>query len=275
MAIRCVYTDIDGTLVGRGASLFRDGEGGFTMLPARALEACHRAGVEVVLKSGRRKAQVMEDARLLGQTSYIYEVGCGLVIDGEETLLTGDFQPTGGKTVHDLIEDSGAPRLLLETYADRLEYHSPWDVGRQISHLMRGLVDAREADALLEEHGMGDLRLVDNGVISPKPSLAHLPAPPHAYHLIPRGSSKAAAVARHMQARGYAPEETVAVGDSREDLGVAQHVGRFFLVANAVERDPSIREAIGGAANVEITEAGHGEGFYEAVVRSLAEARQR
>src|SRR5262249_15024336 len=88
MAIRCVYTDLDGTLLGSGASLFRDGEGNFTLLPARALEACHRAGVEVVIKSGRRKTQVMEDARLMGQTAYIYEVGSGLVVDGEEILLT-------------------------------------------------------------------------------------------------------------------------------------------------------------------------------------------
>ena len=73
MALRCVYTDLDGTLLGLGASLFRDGEGNFTLLPARALEACHRAGVEVVIKSARRRAQ-MEDARLLGQTSYIFEV---------------------------------------------------------------------------------------------------------------------------------------------------------------------------------------------------------
>jgi hypothetical protein len=44
-------------------------------------------------------------------------------------------------------------------------------------------------------------------------------------------------------------------------------------VANAVERDPSIRAAIAGRENVEVTEARNGEGFYEAVVRSLAEAR--
>src|SRR5207244_12176172 len=57
--IRCVYTDLDGTLLGRGASLFRDADGAFTLLAARALEACFRAGAQVVLKSGRRKAQVM------------------------------------------------------------------------------------------------------------------------------------------------------------------------------------------------------------------------
>ncbi|HKP91659.1 MAG TPA: hypothetical protein VJT75_16955 [Thermoleophilaceae bacterium] len=273
MAIRCVYTDLDGTLLGRGASLFRDAEGAFTLLPARALEACHRAGVEVVIKSGRRKAQVMEDARLLGQTSYIYEVGCGLVVDRDEWFLTGDLQPTPEKTVHEQVDESGAPALLLEAFADRLEPHAPFHRDRQFSHLMRGLVDTAEGDRLLAENGHGALRLVDNGVISPKESLPDLPGPPHAYHLIPREASKAAAVARHMQARGYRPEECVGVGDSKEDLDVARVVGRFFLVANALERDPSVREAIAGAANVEVTEAAMGEGFYEAVVRSLAEAR--
>ena len=72
-----------------------------------------------------------------------------------------------------------------------------------------------------------------------------------------------------MLARGYAREECIAVGDSREDLDVAAVVGRFFLVANALERDPSIRSALPG--NATVTEARNGEGFYEAVVRALAE----
>ncbi|MDQ3934040.1 MAG: HAD family phosphatase [Actinomycetota bacterium] len=271
MAIRCVYTDLDGTLLGRDASLFRDHEGGFTLLPARALEACHRAGVEVVLKSGRRKAQVMEDARLLGQTAYIYEVGCGLHLDGEDTYLTGDLQPTEDRTVHALIEATGAPALLLERYEGRFEYHSPWHTGREFSHIFRGLVDTAEADALMAEHGHPELRLVDNGAISPRETLQDLPGPPHCYHLIPRTASKASAVAAHMRARGYAPEECVGVGDSREDLGVAGVVGRFFLVANAAAKDPSIMS--GAPPNTEITESAVGEGFYEAVVRSLAEAR--
>jgi len=271
MALRCVYTDLDGTLLGRAASLFRDGEGNFTLLPARALEACHRAGVEVVIKSGRRKAQVMEDARLLGQSAYIYEVGCGLHIDGEDTYLTGDIQPRDGRTVYGLVEESGAPALLLDHYAGRFEHHDPWHRGREFSHLFRGLVDTAEADERLASNGHGSLRLVDNGAIAPKPSLADLPGPPHCYHLIPREASKANAVAAHMRARGYAPEECIAVGDSREDLGVAAVVGRFFLVVNALEKDPQI--TAGAPANVEVTESAAGEGFYEAVVRSLAESR--
>jgi len=273
MAIRCVYTDLDGTLLGRGASLFRDSEGAFTMLAARGLEACHRAGVEVVIKSGRRRSMVMEDARLLGQTAYIYEVGSGVVIDGDEILLTGELRPEDGKSVHELIEESGAPRLLLGNYRGRLEYHSPWHRGRAVTHLMRGLVDVEEANELLTKSGHGDLRLVDNGAISPKESLPDLPGPPHAYHLLPREASKAKAVAAHMRARGYAREECVGVGDSLEDLGVADVIGRFFVVANALEKDPDMRGAIAGRGNVEVTEGRNGEGFYEAVVRSIAESR--
>ena len=261
MAIRCVYTDLDGTLLGRGASLFRDASGEFTLLPARALEICHRAGVEVVLKSGRRKAQVMEDARLLGQSAYIYEVGCGLHVDGEETYL-GAMRPRDGKTVWQQIDESGAPAMLLERYAGRLEPHAPWHRDRHFSHLLRGLVDLEEANELLPD----DLKLVDNGTISPKETLLGLGGQPRAYHLIPRGASKAEAVRAHMRARGYAPEECIGVGDSREDLGVAEVVGRFFLVANAKVEAPK-------AGNVEMTEAAMSEGFYEAVVRALAEAR--
>lgn len=268
MPIRCVYTDLDGTLLGPGGGLLRDAGGGFTLLGVRGLEACARAGVEVVPMSGRRRSTVAEIARLLGQTAFVYEVGCGLAIDGDHTLLTGDLQPREGRSVYELIAESGAPELLLERYRGRLEYHAPWHGSREFTHLMRGLVDTEEADRLLVEHGHAELRLVDNGAISPKPSLADLLGPPHAYHLMPRSASKAAAVAAHMRARAYAPEECVAVGDSREDLGVAEVVGRFFLVANAVEKDPSL-----ASPGVEVTEQRHGEGFYEAVVRSLAEGR--
>jgi hydroxymethylpyrimidine pyrophosphatase-like HAD family hydrolase len=273
VAIRCVYTDLDGTLLGRGASLFRDGEGNFTLLPARALEACHRAGVEVVIKSGRRRVQVMEDARLLGQTSYIFEVGSGMVIDGEETFLTGELQPHDGKTIHAQVEESGAPALLLERYSGTLEPHSPWHLGREVSHLFRGLVDVREANAFLADSGHDVLRLVDNGTIPAHETQLDLSGQPHAYHLIPAAASKAAAVEAHMRARGYAREECLGVGDSREDLDVARTVGRFFLVANALEKDPELRSEAAGIGNVEVTEASHGEGFYEAVVRSLAESR--
>jgi phosphoglycolate phosphatase len=259
MPLRCVYTDLDGTLLGRDGSLFHDADGRFTLLGARGLEACSRAGAEVVIKSGRRRETVAANARLLGQTSYIYEVGAGMVIDGEGTLLTGDYKPTDGKTIYELIEESGAPRLLFEHFGGRLEYHEPWHLNRDISHLMRGTIDVREANELLEQNGLGSLRLVDNGAIAPRPQFE---GRPHAFHLLPAEASKVRAVAAHMRARGYAPEECIAVGDSREDAEVAAVVGRFFVVANA-------EDGISGP-NITRTEGHNGEGFYEAVIQTLA-----
>ena len=225
--------------------------------------------------SGRRQAQVKEDARLFGQGAYIYEAGACLVLDGEEHWLTGEMVP-GELTIAEQIESTGAPALLLERYPGRLEYHEPWHLNREVSHLFRGLIDAFEADELLAEHGHGALRLVDNGVVTRRsPDLAALPHV-RGYHLVPKGASKAAAVALHMRIRGYAREETFAVGDSREDLACAEHVGSFWLVANAVERDPSIREAIAGTPNVRVAEAGNGPGVYEAVdQRADGVARRR
>jgi hydroxymethylpyrimidine pyrophosphatase-like HAD family hydrolase len=271
--MRCLYVDLDGTLLGRGASLLHDGEGAFTLSGVRAIEACSRAGVEVVIYSGRRKAQVFEDARLIGAGAYIYEVGAGLVIDGEEEFLTDDLQP-GERTIHDQIDDSGAPALLLERYAGRLEYHEPWHTDRKISHLFRGNVDLEDVGRTLGEAGLGHVRLVDNGALHRRgsPTLPDVEGL-HAYHLIPAGASKARAVARHMQARGYAAEDCIAVGDSREDMEAAEVVGTFWLVANAIERDPTLREAIRGRSNVRVAEERHGAGVYEAVVTTLAERR--
>ena len=157
MALRCVYTDLDGTLLGRYGSLFRDSEGGFSMLQARALEACHRAGVEVVIKSGRREAQVLEDARLIGSTAYIYEVGCAVVIDDEKTVLVGDAKAEEGKSLAETMVDGGVADLLFESFAGRLEWHRPWHKQRELSLLFRGKIDIAEANRVLEENGHGSL----------------------------------------------------------------------------------------------------------------------
>jgi phosphoglycolate phosphatase len=267
--LRCVYTDLDGTLLGQYGSLFRDAEGNFSLQQARVVEACHRAEVEVVIMSGRREAQLMAIAALLGQTSYIYEAGCGVLIDGERTLLTGDWVPDDDGTPADKILAAGIPELLFEHFPGHLEWHRPWHRERQLSHLFRGLVDVAEANALLAERGHEDLRFLDNGAIVRR--MEGLDGPAHAYHLVPGGASKAKAVAFHMRARGYAPSDCIGIGDSLEDLDASEAVGRFFVVANGPERDPGLREGIGGRPSVTVTEGRNGDGVYEAVISTLAE----
>ncbi|HEY1286133.1 MAG TPA: HAD hydrolase family protein [Solirubrobacterales bacterium] len=271
MGLSCVYVDLDGTLLGKGSSLFRDAEGRFSLAQARALEACERGGVEVVIMSGRREAQVHEAARLMGQASYIYEAGCAFAIEGETTLLTGDLVPDEDGTVYEKIEERGIPKMLFERFESRLEYHSPWHHGRVLSHLFRGKVDVGEANELLAADGHEDLRLLDNGAIGT--AMAAIDGPTHAYHLVPRIVSKANAVAAHARARGHDPADCIGVGDSVEDLEVAAAVGRFFVVANGPQRDPGLRAALGAWDNVTVTEGAMGDGFYEAVVSTLVERR--
>jgi hypothetical protein len=274
--VRCLYVDLDGTLLGPDASLLTGADGRFSAIGVRALEACARADVEVVIYSGRRQNSVFDCARLIGSRAYIFELGCGLVIDGELEWLTDGIVPSDDAgTIHDQIDASGAPALLLDRLAGRLEYHTPWSRGREVSHLFRGNVDLDEVAALLEREGLGWLRLVDNGVIrAASEQMAGLPVI-HAYHLIPAGASKSRGVARHMQIRGYRPEDCIAAGDSREDLEAATVVDAFWLMANALDRDLTLEREVTGRRGVRIASESYGAGVYEAVVTTLAERRPR
>jgi phosphoglycolate phosphatase len=277
--LRAIYVDLDGTLLGPGGSIFASPDGGgFSMDAVRALQACNRANVEVVIYSGRRYSSVFEDARLLGQKSFIFELGCGLVLDGELEWLTDGIEPSDGLgTIYDQISASGAAEALLQEFDGQLEYHLPWSNGRDVSHLFRGLVDRDRAVEVLAGSGCEWLRLVDNGVLA-----AHGVAIDggtidlqvdrlHAYHLMPAGASKARAVARHMQNRGFTREECIAIGDSREDMDAAATVSTFWLVANGLARDPTLATDIAAFPNVRVAETGHGSGVYEAVITTLAE----
>jgi phosphoglycolate phosphatase len=275
-AMRCLYVDLDGTLLGPNASLLTGADGRFDSLGVRALEACARAGAEVVIFSGRRQGSVFEGARLIGSSAYIFELGCGLVLDGELEWLTDGLVPSDeAGSIYDQIEASGAPALLLERFAGRIEYHTPWSAGREVSHLFRGNADVAEVAAVLQSAGLQWLRLVDNGVI--QATSEQMPGLPviHAYHLIPAGASKARGVARHMQARGYAPGDCIAAGDSREDMEAASVVGTFWLVANALERDVTLQREVAGRPGVRIASESYGAGVYEAVVTTLAEQGRR
>jgi hydroxymethylpyrimidine pyrophosphatase-like HAD family hydrolase len=271
--LRCVYTDLDGTLLGAEGSFLHDAGGAFSLLGARALEACARAGVEVVIYTGRHRATVLRDARTLGLPSYICEAGACVVLDGEEQWLVDGFSLQDGRSVREQIVASGAPDVLLERFDGRLEHFDPFYKDREGSLLFRGEVDAFEADAVLEAEGHGKLRLLDNGAIAAPSELLPGIERPHAYHLLPRAVSKRRGVAFHMRARGYAPEECIAVGDSREDLGAAPAVGTFWLVANALERDPGLRETLAGLTNVRVAGERNGAGVYEAVITELGERR--
>lgn len=259
--LKVLYTDLDGTLLGPGGSLFSREGGGATGAAAEALLALRGAGVELVLMSGRTRRGLHEAARVLGASAYVAELGALLVLEdgtvAEDAGAYGDAYEGG---VREALARSGVAALLLERFAGRLEPVAPWT---EVSVMFQGSVDVAEVEAFLLEAGFGDLAFHDNGRL--RRVLAHLDVPEvRAYHLLPRGVTKASAVRRHRELCGADADETAAVGDSLADLAVAPEVGRLFLVANA-------RAAIGDVAlppNTTMTERAHGDGFAEAV-RSL------
>jgi len=113
--------------------------------------------------SGRRRGAVAEDARLFGQTSFIYEAGCVLVLDSEEQWLTDGLLP-GERSVHEQIAASGAPALLLDAYPAGSSTTSRGPPGAR-SRTCSADSSTRRSRRAAARRGHGGLRLVDNGVV--------------------------------------------------------------------------------------------------------------
>jgi hydroxymethylpyrimidine pyrophosphatase-like HAD family hydrolase len=256
--LRGLYTDLDGTLLGPGGSLFATSRGP-SARTAQAVARLHEEGVALVPVSGRTRDQLREAARILGAEAFIAELGAYVVqrsADGREETIPNLGAFRGRGTPVEAMARSGAGGFLLERYAGSLEPHAPWAfAGREATMLLRGLIDPVEASAALAGAGYDWLEVVDNGRLSRRYEPLDLPEF-RAYHLVPRGVSKASGVRLHMGRAGWDPAECAAVGDSPSDLVLAEVVGRVFLVAAG---------ATGDRENVTVTSSPDGEGFVEAV----------
>lgn len=267
---RVVYTDLDGTLLGGGGSLFRTAAGEFTLAGAEALALCHQHGVELSLISGRNGSMLHEDARLLGIGNYIGEAGCLVVREGGRVTRVncGPFGSQPGLSVFAEITATGAPELLLGHFSPRLAYHDPWYREHDYSHLLRGQVPVAEANRLLKERGLDEVRLVDNGTIEDRGF--NMPVEElHAYHIIPAAAGKGSAIRMDLELAGLSREDAIACGDSPQDLEMAAEVRTFYLVANGAAGEDGFKEEMAARDNIVVVEAHMVEGFLEAMRREL------
>jgi HAD superfamily hydrolase (TIGR01484 family) len=253
--LRVLYADLDGTLLGPGGCLFTGPDGEPSAEAAEALLRLRRAGVELVLMSGRTRRGVAEVARTLGAAAHIAELGGVLALaDGTEILHTGEAPP--GLTPAEELHRCGAAALLLERFPQRLEAVAG---ETRVSLMFQGHVEVAEAERVLHDAGLGWAAFLDNGRLRRRPPQLHV-TEVHAYHLLPRGVSKASAVRSHRELAQIAREQAAAVGDSRVDLEVRHEVGAFFLVSNGLA-------GLGAEppAEVTVTAGSYGTGFAEAV----------
>lgn len=264
--IRIVYTDLDGTLLGPGGSLFAAPGGGVSRRAAEAIASLHERGVTVMPVSGRTVEQARETARILGIRDFVAELGGLTCYDlGAEIVRNYGAFPGGG-TPYEAMALSGGPAVLLETFRGSLEPHAPWAfLPRECSMIFRGHVDVAAAVALLEETGYRWLDLRDNGVLSGRfPDLDVDEA--HAYHLLPKGVDKSAAVTADMTRRGMSKDECIAVGDSVADAALHDLVHTVYIVANG---RAGVEGELDGTGGIRFTEGSHGDGFAEAIADAL------
>ncbi|SFE13215.1 HAD family hydrolase [Blastococcus tunisiensis] len=273
MTARIVYTDLDGTMVGPRGSFWHTAGRDLTADPAAALMALHRAGVPLVLVSGRTFEQVIEAARIFAADGAIAELGATIAWDAGRNRhrLPGELpERYAGRTPMDVMAELGIVEELIAQHPGRLEWHAPWHATHATDALLRGRVDPVAVDAWLAEQGAGWLTLNDNGAIpaTTRFGLDEDAGPPHVYHLMPRGISKGAAIAWDLARRGIDPADAVAIGDSVSDLEMAPAVGRLWITANGASVD-GMRGRLDDVPNAAVTGAAMGEGWAQAVLASL------
>ena len=261
---KVLYTDLDGTLLGRGGAVLADEMGVPTLAVARAVVELNAAGLPVVMVSGRNVKQMTEIARLLGWRDFVAELGAVRVADrGREVLYELGEWPADavadGRTPYEVIEALGAVQVLAEAFPGRIEYHHPYTDDRLATHILRGEIDPLYAQAALDTLPL-PIRFVDNGIIHPPRHTLVGVQQVHAYHLVPAGVSKQAAIRADLAARGLTPADAIAVGDSTADLQMAEVVGMLVLVANGLDHDATALAAE-LVPNLTVTEGRQGDGW--------------
>jgi len=266
-----LYTDLDGTMLARGGCVLADAAGEPSTRVVEAIVALNRAGLKVIPVSGRTRHQLTELARLLGWRDFIAEAGCVRVHDigtpaARVIYDTGSWPPglTDGSTPFQIIRDTGAIDALQRTFPGQIEYHTPWHRHREGSHLLRGCLDFADAQAVLDTLEL-PIGLLDNGIVHPaEHGLTCFDEPIHAYHLVPKGVTKAQSISADLASRGLSAEKAAAVGDSVTDLEMARATGVMVLVGNAFE-SPSVRAALenGSYTNVVAACCSRGDGWAE------------
>lgn len=267
---RVLYTDLDGTLLGRGGCLLCGGGGEPSLDGAAGVAALNAAELTVVITSGRGAKQLDEVTRILGWRDFIAELGTVRSYDrGARKVYDVSGWPEDalrdGETPHEAITRVGALALLAESFPGRIEEHDPWHLEREVTHVLRGNVPLAEAQPLLDRLEL-PVTLVDNGIIHPPRTTLVDVDEVHAFHLVPTGASKPAAIAADLAERGLTRGQAIAIGDSAADVAMADAVDLMVVVGNGLD-DPVLVYGAAGRRDVVATRERFGTGW-----RELAEA---
>lgn len=263
---KIALTDLDGTLLGLGGSVLIDATGAPALTTVQAIVEVNKAGLEVVVCTGRNRIQAGEVSRILGWESFIAELGCIVKHGRGETVeyLLGEW-PDGvllaNETPYHAITRLGGLRVLTDAFPGKIEEHDPWHTDREVTHVLRGSLDCATAQAALNTLTV-PIDIIDNGIIHPPRHTLMDVDEVHVYHLVPRGTSKEHAIRELLARRGLTPADAVAIGDSTTDVEMMNAAALGVLVKNALA-DPRVLSAIEGLDTIVATRAERGDGWAE------------
>jgi len=261
--LKVIYTDLDGTLFNERGCLIKDHRDCYYFDAVRLLRNINDRGLDIVTVSGRSKHQLRYIAQMIGIENYVAELGAELVYaQGEKVYPTFDdnnrrYKLTdGGKDLLNITE------LLRKNFPGRIESKIEWSRYRAYNALFFGEIDLDRANTMLESEGYEGLTLVDNGfslLVALDLDVKRL----HIYNLMPAGVNKSNGVILDKKIRNFTTDNCIALGDSLEDLKMADEVKYFFLMRNALEHKETVAEELKKYKNVYITEGEMNRGWVE------------
>jgi hypothetical protein len=259
MPARLLALDIDGTLL--------DPYGALTDAAREAVAAARRAGLAVVLCTGRRFRSALPIARALELTGSIVVNNGALVKDlaSSRTLHHHYLPPEVYPEVLALARSVGPPLVYVDAYpgetdflTERSEHAHPFQREYLRDHGAHCRVVADLAASARDDVIMTSL-MADAAALAPLRERARDALGPRVHtHVIQNknyqgeileflspASGKWAALARVAAQAGIAPEAIAAVGDDVSDVEMIRRAGFGIAMGNAVE---SAKEAAGFVA---------------------------
>ncbi len=245
-----VYTDVDGTFVNEGCLFWN--KNGYTLKNAAAVYRLLENHVDVVMTSGREKEKLKEAARILGFRNFIANLGIEIVYNNGEKVITHfGVDVPDHKSLKKWIAKTGVIQALFQNFPGQLRYYTPWAEILRTHHLLIGELNFEEVHDWMKNQ-YPELRIIDNGAVPPEKDFSN----PHAYHIVPARVGKKSAVQIDKRERNLKKENLIGVGDSIEDLSIADEVGIFFLLDDTIKTEKP---------NVVYIDNKDGEGFSKIV----------
>jgi len=230
--MKIIFFDIDGTLV----------SGGTQKMPESTIKAIQKArenGHICMINTGRAKALVGEDIR--GQVEFDgFLMGCGTMIEyRDEILLHKTFSTEESLRIMRGIKQHRIDAILEgpeNNYCDKLETFHYEVFRRYIAHLdEKYYTDWENAPGKFDKFFcyVEELERMEGFRREFADLLDVIDRENHFFEIVPKGYSKASAISFMAKRLNMDLKDTVAIGDSNNDLPMLECVGTAIAMGNS------------------------------------------